>query len=84
MEQEKERKWHLVRNNNGEWISNEHVVFMTDSSTKIYKSLAEQYGLPLSPQAHYGSFMWCYKHEIEAIDVMDYHVREHPYRKIGD
>ena len=26
---EQERNWHLVRNDNGEWISDENVVFLT-------------------------------------------------------
>ena len=29
-----ERKWHLVRNDNGEWISNENVVFLTKEEAR--------------------------------------------------
>ncbi len=36
MEQQKERKWHLVRNNNGEWICSEQVVYLDDFSAMIY------------------------------------------------
>lgn len=42
MEQKNERKWHLVRNNNGEWISSEQVVYLDDSSAMSYKLQARQ------------------------------------------
>ena len=51
MEQQKERKWHLVRNNNGEWICSEQVVYLEDFSAMIYALRAKKYGLLLSPTA---------------------------------
>lgn len=68
MEQEKEQKWHLVRNNNGEWISSDAIVYLDDSREKIYTSKAKQYNLPLTPQTYHPE-KWYYKHEIEAIDA---------------
>ena len=53
MEQQKERKWHLVRNNNGEWICSEQVVYLEDFSAMIYALRAKKYGLSLSPQTDY-------------------------------
>lgn len=35
---EQERKWHLVRNDNGEWISDENVVFSLRKKQGIFKS----------------------------------------------
>ena len=67
MEQEKEQKLHFVRNNNGEWISIEHAVFLDGASEKIYTSKAKQYNLPLTPQTCYHPEIWYYKREIEAI-----------------
>ena len=69
MEQQKERKWHLVRNNNGEWICSEQVVYLDDSTTMAYKSRAKKYGLPLSPQIDYEGETWSYRHEVEAVTV---------------
>lgn len=42
MEQQKERKWHLVRNNNGEWICSEQVVYLDDFSAMIYALRAKK------------------------------------------
>lgn len=36
MEQKEKQKWHLVRNNNGEWICSDQVVYLDDFSTMIY------------------------------------------------
>ena len=33
MEQKEKQKWHLVRNNNGEWICSDQVVYLDDFST---------------------------------------------------
>lgn len=83
MEQKKERKWHLVRNNNGEWISSEHVVYMDDLSAMVYKLRAKQYGLPFSPQTYYEGETWYYKREIEAVKaVIDANRQEVKLRKI--
>ena len=36
----KEKNWHLVRNDNGEWISDDNVVFLTALEATIMKSMA--------------------------------------------
>ncbi|MCD8235066.1 MAG: hypothetical protein LUD00_00110 [Prevotellaceae bacterium] len=83
MEQEKERKWHLVRNNNGEWISSEQAVFLDDVSEMIYKLRAKQHDLPLSPQTYYEGETWYYKREIEAVKAaMDMHRKEVKLRNL--
>lgn len=70
MEQQKERKWHLVRNNNGEWICSEQVVYLDDFSTMIYHLRAKKHGLPLLPQTDYEGETWYYRHEVEAIEAV--------------
>ena len=67
MEQQKRRKWHLVRNNNGEWICSEQAVYLDDFSTMIYNLRAKKYDLPLSPQTDCAGEKWYYKHEVEAV-----------------
>lgn len=67
MEQKNEQKWHLVRNNNGEWISSEQAVHLDDFSTMKYKSYAKRLGLQLSPQTYYEGETWYYRHEVETI-----------------
>lgn len=77
MEKQEERKWHLVRNNNGEWISSDNVVYLDGLSATIYKSRAGKYGLPLSPQKDCDGELWCYRHELEAvIAAIDAHRQE--------
>lgn len=82
MEQQKERKWHLVRNNNGEWISSEQAVYLDSFSAMIYKLRAKRYALPLSPQTYYQGETWYYKREVEAIEAaMKAHKQEmKPYK----
>ena len=67
MEQKEKQKWHLVRNNNGEWICSDQVVYLDDFSTMIYHLRAKKHGLPLSPQTDYEGETWYYRHEVEAI-----------------
>ena len=82
MEQKKERKWHLVRNNNGEWISSEQVVYLDDFSAMSYKLQARQNKLSLTPQTYNGE-TWYYKYEIEAIKAtMDVQSKKTELRKL--
>ena len=82
-EQQDTRKWHLVRNNNGEWISSEQTVRPDSFSAMIYRARAKQYGLPLSPQTWYEGETWYYKHEIEAVEAaMEAHRAEVKPRKL--
>ena len=82
MEQKNERKWHLVRNNNGEWISSEQVIYLDDFSAMPYKLQARQNKLPLSPQTYNGE-TWYYKHEIEVVKAaMDMQRKKTEFRKL--
>ena len=62
-----ERKWHLIRNDNGEWISDDNVVevsrgealILTGISIRTKKRLLFQHGMEGS--------LWCYKHEMDEI-----------------
>lgn len=69
MERQEERKWYLVRNNNGEWICSEQAVYLDEFVSMIYSLRAKQYGLSLSPQIDYEGETWYYKHEVEAVEV---------------
>lgn len=67
--EEDDKKWHLIRNNNGEWVRDEHAVFLDERATVIYKVRAARYGIPLSKQTGSGGAVWFYKHEIEKINA---------------
>ena len=64
---DEERKWHLVRNNNGEWISDENVVFLTKQEARHFEIIARLSGKKLSIQHGYDGGLWCYKHEINKL-----------------
>lgn len=64
---EQERPWHLVRNDNGEWISDDNVMFLTKQEARHFEIMARLSGKRLSIQHGYGGELWCYKHEIEKI-----------------
>ena len=83
MEQKEKQKWHLVRNNNGEWICCDQVVYLDDFSTMIYHLRDKKHGLPLSPQTDYEGETWYYRHEVEAIEaVMKAEQQEMKSRKL--
>jgi hypothetical protein len=65
METKEERKWHLVRNDNGEWISDENVVFLTKQEARSLQIKARLAGKKLSVQYGYKGVLWCYKQEFE-------------------
>lgn len=44
------KKWGLIRNDNGEWISNEYAVFLTQTDAAFLKVKAGQQGKPLHIQ----------------------------------
>ena len=50
METKEERKWHLVRNDNGEWISDENVVFLTKEEARHLKIATKLSGKKISIQ----------------------------------
>ena len=61
---EQERKWHLVRNDNGEWISDENVVFLTKQEARNLKTKAKLSHKNISIQHSAEGDLWCYKHDI--------------------
>ena len=63
-----ERNWHLVRNDNGEWISDENVVFLTKQEARSLQIKARLSGKTLSLQHGYDDELWCYKHEMDYIN----------------
>ncbi len=67
MENIEERKWHLVRNDNGEWISDENVIFLTKVEARSLQIKARLSGKKLSIQHVNDGVLWCYKHELETI-----------------
>lgn len=58
------REWHLIRNDNGEWISDEYAVFLTKNQLKLLQTKAAKMGKSLSVQHGPGGSLWCYKHEV--------------------
>ena len=62
------KQWHLVRNDNGEWISDDNVVFLTALEATVWKSMAIRQKKPLSIQHGIDGQLWCYRHEFEAIE----------------
>ena len=64
---DEERKWHLVRKDNGEWISDENVVSLTKEEARHLQIMAKLAGKELSIQHGYDGELWCYKHELETI-----------------
>ena len=66
---EQDRHWHLVRNDNGEWISDENVEFLTPLEVGILQVKASQQGIQLNIQHGADGQLWCYKHQLEAIKI---------------
>lgn len=64
---EHNKQWHLVRNNNGEWISEDYAEFLTPLEVGILQVKASQQGIQLDVQHGADGQLWCYKHQLEAI-----------------
>ena len=62
-----ERKWHLIRNDNGEWISDDNAVEVSKEDAQRLKNLAMRANKNLSIQHGMEGSLWCYKHEIDVI-----------------
>lgn len=67
METNEERKWHLIRNDNGEWISDDNVVFLNKVEARHLQIMSKLAGKEVSVQHIYDGGLWCYKHEINGI-----------------
>ena len=65
MERTNEKKWYLLRNDNGEWISSEKCVLLSRLEISILKTLASKDGKELHVQHGPDGSYWCYKHEVE-------------------
>ena len=61
------RDWHLIRNDNGEWISDDNAIFVSKVILRILQSKAARMGKTLSVQHGPDGSLWCYKHELETI-----------------
>jgi hypothetical protein len=61
---DKERKWHLVRNDNGEWISDENVVLLTKEEARHLEMMSRPSGKKISIQHGGDGCLWCYKNKI--------------------
>lgn len=59
--------FHLVRNNNGEWISEDNVVFLTHIEGDILQVRAAQNGKNLSIQHGPNNSLWCYRQEYDEV-----------------
>ena len=66
---EHNKQWQLVRNNNGEWISEEYAEFLTPLEVGILRVKAAQQGIQLDVQHGADGQLWCYKHQLEAIKI---------------
>ena len=60
-------RWQKVRNDNGEWISDENVIFFTKVEARSLQIKARLSGKKLSIQHVNDGILWCYKHELETI-----------------
>ena len=61
------RDWHLIRNDNGEWISDDNVIFVSKVILRILQSKAARMGKTLSVQHGPDGSLWCFKHELETL-----------------
>lgn len=66
---DRNKEWHLVRNNNGEWISEEYAEFLTPLEVGILQVRAAQQGIQLDVQHGADGQLWCYKHQLDAIKI---------------
>lgn len=62
-----ERKWHLIRNDNGEWISDDNAVDVSRGEALILTGMSMRAKKRLSFQHGMEGNLWCYKHEIDEI-----------------
>ena len=66
---EHDKQWHLIRNDNGEWISDEYAVFLSELEASVLRIRATNQKQSLSIQHGVEGQIWCYRHEYEAIDM---------------
>lgn len=61
------KDWHLIRNDNGEWISDDYAVFVDKNQLKSLQTEAAKMGKTLSVQHGPDGSLWYYKHEIDQL-----------------
>ena len=64
METKEQERKHLVRNDNGEWISDENVVFLTKEEARHLKITTKLSGKKISIQHGCDGELWCYKRDV--------------------
>ena len=64
------KEWSLIHNDNGEWISEEHVVFISKTDERILQKEAMKHGYNLSVQHGLDDSLWCYKHDYVIISKL--------------
>ena len=69
METKDNKQWHLIRNDNGEWISDEYAVFVSELEALVLRIEAARQRKPLAIQHGQDGILWCYKHEVKQIDL---------------
>lgn len=71
MDTEQDNKnWHLIRNDNGEWISDENAFFLSKVQLRLFLAKAKRLGMPLFIQHGPDGSLWCYKIQLEAMDII--------------
>ena len=65
---EQDRKWNLIHNDNGEWISDDNAVDVSKEEIQRLKLMAMRANKNLSVQHGIEGRLWCYRHEVEAIN----------------
>ena len=66
-QEEQEKEWHLIRNDNGEWISDDYAVFLTPVEARLLKIKSKLAGKKVAIQHGPEWSLWCYKHEYDQI-----------------
>ena len=65
----KNKDFHLIRTNNGEWISDEYAICNLSKEEVLgYEYKAKQCGLPLDVNAGPAGTFWVYKHQVEEME----------------
>ena len=64
---EQDRKWHLIRNDNGEWISDDNAVDVSKREALLLKVMAMRAKKSISVQHGVDGCLWCYKQEYDEI-----------------
>lgn len=61
---EDNNQWSLIRNDNGEWISEEYAEYLSQEEVSLLK---ENYGERISIQHGQDGSFWCYKYELKSL-----------------